>query len=93
MCWAIRFYVLNEIIILSVVYPFLNELHSMGDNSLAIQMENQNNGDAVEPTAQSSSTDNGEPPHFTRANDLPELIHRPSGNMVRIKCPAAGKLT
>lgn len=60
-------------------------------------MENQNNDDAIEVTAQNSSntnnTDNGEPPHLVRAGDLPEFIHKPSRNTVRIRCPAAGKLT
>lgn len=99
MCLGTRFYVLNEIIIRSVVYPFLNELHSMGRrDSLAVQMENQNNGDAIEPTAPSSSnsgssSDDGKPPHFMRANDLPEFIFKPSGNTVKIKCPTAGKQT
>lgn len=59
-------------------------------------MENQNNDDAIEVTAQNSNntnnTDNGEPPHLVRASDLPEFIHKPSGNTVRIRCPAAGKL-
>lgn len=84
---------------------FLNETPiRWADDSLAVQMENQNNGDAIEPTARTSnnnnssnsssvSSDNGEPPHFVRANDLPEIIHKPSGNTVRIRCPAAGKPT
>lgn len=74
---------------------FLNEPHSKDDDdSLAMRMENQDNDDAaVEPTSVQNTTDNGEPPHFVRANDLPQFLHRPSGNVVKIKCPAAGRLT
>ena len=61
------------------------------DDSLAVRMENQDNDDTIEPTAQ-YSIDNGEPPHFVRAGDLHQILHRPAGNSVRIKCVASGKL-
>lgn len=66
----------------------------MGNDSLTTRMDIQNAGDATKPAARNTknTTDNGQPPHFTRAiNDLPERLHRPSGNTVKIRCPAAGK--
>lgn len=33
----------------------------------------------------------GDAPHFTRIEYLSLSISKPSGNMVKIKCPAAGK--
>lgn len=67
------------------------------DSLVAWHMANQNNDDAIGATAHNNSgnnnnTANGEPPHLVRTIDLPELINRPSGSMVKIKCPAAGKL-
>lgn len=62
------------------------------DDSLATRMEeSQDNDEASEPIAQHDSDDDGEPPHFV--HELPGFIPRPSGNMVKIKCLATGKLT
>lgn len=53
--------------------------------------ENLDNDEANDPIGPHDS-DNGEPPHLIHEANLPIFIPRPSGNMVRIKCPAAGEL-
>ncbi len=34
----------------------------------------------------------GEPPYFTKKDDLLKILARPSGNMIRLKCPAKGSI-
>lgn len=53
--------------------------------------ENLDNDEASDPIGPHNS-DNGEPAYLVHEENLPIFIPRPSGNMVRIKCPAAGKL-
>lgn len=91
--WEYSSTTVDEIINLSLsfLFPLFSKLTYSKDDSLAAKMENQDNDDGIDPIAQHHS-DNGEPPHFLHKDDLPTFIHRPSGNMVKIKCQVAGKL-
>lgn len=60
------------------------------DDSSATTTENQDNDEASEPISQHDA-DTGVAPYFMHEANLPVFLPRPSGNMVKIKCPAAGK--
>lgn len=53
--------------------------------------ENQDNDE--EPIAQHDVDDAGVAPYLMHEANLPLFLPRPSGNMVRIRCTAAGKPT
>lgn len=60
------------------------------DDSSATTTENQDNDEASEPIAQHDA-ESGVAPYIVHESNLPLFIPRPSGNMVKIKCPATGK--
>lgn len=73
-------WIANKIVNLVTIYFFPK------DDSL-VTTENQDNDDVGDVDGK----DTGEPPHFVHPDNLPRFLPRPSGNMVRIKCTAAGK--
>lgn len=69
--------------------PFLVAILNYKDDSSVTMTEDQDNDEASEPIAQHDV--DGVAPYFIDEANLPIFIPRPSGNMVKVKCPAAGK--
>jgi Immunoglobulin domain len=73
----------------TIIFKFLTELAQNpqnGDNNVQAEKDS----DTTTLPTNMTNTANGYSPVFTNLNALNRLVVKPSGNMIKIKCPAKG---